>query len=347
VERAIVHAVGDEAASAVRLPTAGRAGSGGSRLARAVAALAEPVAEAVAPADVVHALDVVSGAAALRARRETGTPVVVRLQGAARMQRAKDRRGLTPAERTGHDLAAVVARAADVVVVPSEPDARAAYALGATPGRVVVCPDAALLAADLCPASEIACAPSASGGAAVPYLLGLSGAPESPEVRTSLLTSLVASPHLHLVVASPDDSDLPSRNRMQEAARRLGVLERVHLVGRVSCQRVVELVDEACAVVATRSDPTCALSALVAMRRGRPVVAVSSAGADEVLVDGVTGLLAGGSAGRPLADALHLAATDRFRRFAWGAAGRDRALSRYAPELVGSTVVSAYDRAVA
>ena len=47
--------------------------------------------------------------------------------------------------------------------------------------------------------------------------------------------------------------------------------------------------DRCQALVATRTQPSCGLSPLVAMHRARPVVAVAGAIADDVLVDGVTG----------------------------------------------------------
>ena len=109
---------------------------------------------------------------------------------------------------------------------------------------------------------------------------------------------------------------------------------------------MLDLVDGSAAVVATRSDPSCALSALVAMHRARPVVGVRSVSADDVLVDGITGRLVDAHEPTSLAQALVDTAADPFRRLSWGLAGLDRVSSRFDRESVMASMLQAYDLAL-
>lgn len=282
---------------------------------------------------VVHALDLIAGAAALSVRRQTGVPVVVRAQLA----------GLTvPREQRG--LWAAVLRAADCVVVPTPDDGRAARAVGAEAGRIHLCPDAALVAAAECAATPAHSGQVDAGAMARPYVLGLSGAPLDPRVRAELVEALCRDRALYIVLAGPSEKDVDQRRALVELAARRGAGNRLRLLGQVSRQRMIGLVDGARAVVATRCDPTSALAALTAMHRSRAVVGVHSAGADDVLVDGVTGRLVEVGRRDSLAGALCDIAADPFRQVAWGVAGLDRVTSRFSREGVLRSVVTAYDR---
>ncbi len=282
--------------------------------------------------DHVHTLDLPSALAALQARRESRSRVVVRAQ-LAQPTAAGPAAALWP----------VVVRAADAVVAPTSADADAAVSLGADRRRVVVCPDAALVAAQV----------AAAGGEPgtrdddAPYVLGLSGAPHDPLVRGELLRVLVVQPGLRLVLAAPSDDDLPDRRQLLQQARRAGVLERVQVLGRLTEAELAGVVDGARLVLATRSDPTCALAPLVAMHRARAVVGVRSTSTADVVVDGVTGLVTEGLHGVGLADAVTQLVRDDFRCLAWGVAGQDRVTNRYAPERVGQALVAVHEVAAA
>lgn len=284
------------------------------------------------PGDRVHAIDLPAALAALRARRQSGARVVVRAQ-------LSQPRANGPAS----GLWPVVVRAADGIVAPTSADADAAVALGADRRRVVVCPDAALVAAEVAAAGG---EPSMRDDLA-PYVLGLSGAPHDAAVRRELLRLLVMQPRLRLVLTAPSADDLPDRTALQEQARRAGVLQRVVVLGRLAGPELAAAVDGARLVVATRSDPTSALAPLVAMHRARAVVAVRSASTADVVVDGVTGLLTDSSRGLGLADAVDHLVRDEFRLLAWGVAGRDRVAHRYAPHQIGQALLAAHDLAAA
>ncbi len=186
-------------------------------------------------------------------------------------------------------------------------------------------------------------APSGEGT----YLLGLSGVPELASVRAGLVAALHADRALRIVLAGcADDRDHGDRRDLVGRAEDHGVADRIELREVLPAAQMLELVDGSAAVVATRSDPSSALSALVAMHRARPVVGVRSVSADDVLVDGVTGRLVDAQEPVALAKALVHTASDPFRRLSWGLAGLDRVSSRYDREVVMGSMLRAYDRAV-
>lgn len=322
---------GERSASTLTLAAPSRrAGPAARRLGEDVARLAPVVAERSAGADLVHALDLVAAAAALAARGTTGVPVVVRAQPAARRR------------STGSPSAAwsAVLRAADGVLVPTAQDAHAAQGAGVEPARITVCPDGALVASAQC--GTLVDGPA--GATSQRYLLGISGVPEQVAVREALVATLRLDPTLRLVLAGPEEAP-GSRRALLELARHHGTAERIELHEPLPSPEVLDLVDGAAAVVSTRSDPSSALSALVAMRRARPVVGVRSVAAADVLVEGVTGRLVPAEEPRQLADVLVATAGDRFCQLSWGLAGLDRVASRYDGDAVMAALVRAYEQA--
>ena len=227
-------------------------------------------------------------------------------------------------------------------MVPTTQDARAARAAGVPSERVTVCADAALVAGAQCEEPATDAAPSSEGT----YLLGLSGVPELASVRAGLVAALHADRALRIVLAGcADVGDHGDRRDLRARAEENGVADRIELRDVLAPAQMLELVDGCAAVVATRSDPSSALSALVAMHRARPVVGVRSVSADDVLVDGVTGRLVDAHEPVSLAKALVHTASDPFRRLSWGLAGLDRVSSRYDREVVMSSMLHAYELA--
>ena len=293
--------------------------------------LAAQLSTTHAAADAVHAMDVVAAAAALAARRETGARVVVRAQP-----------GPLTADGPMRVLWPLVLRAADAVVAPTAADARAAVALGAPADRVVRCVDGALVAAAECSTAD----PMVDEVRSDDYLLSQSGVPDDDRTVHEMLRSVRATGE-RLVVASPSGRDRKAREDMRHLAQRYGVEDRVELVGRVEGAALFDLVDRSQAVLATRTGPSCGLAPLVAMHRARPVVAVAGAIADEVLVDGVTGRVVDPSVPYALTAAVEDISTGRFRRLAWGVAGRDRVTSCFAEEQVVRSLTTAHTLAAA
>jgi glycosyltransferase involved in cell wall biosynthesis len=297
------------------------------------AALAEQVAAVQRDADVTHALDLVAGAAALSARRLTGVPVVVRAQlcgGDA-----------GPSRRTA--VRAAVLRAADAVLVPTEADRELARALGADPDHLRLCPDAALVTHTECGERPHRDGPAPDAELDGRYLLGMSGVPDQRATQEALLRALVRDKELLLLLVGAQPAR-QAQAALTDRARALRVADRVQVRPWHETPDLVDLVDRASVVLATRPEPTSALSALLAMRRARPVVAVGSPAAAEVLVDGVTGRLVPPGDVNGLTDAVCRTAGDGFRQLAWGQAGLDRLTARYDARAVITSITSAYDR---
>jgi hypothetical protein len=284
------------------------------------------LASAARGADVLQALDVAAAPSALRARRRAGVPTVVQAQVAGSEHLSEP------------DRAAWLAclRAADVVVVPTTHDARAARGLGQDPRRVVT----ALLAA----AGEV--------GADV------SLAARSPQ----RLVSVLSGPHawggtLDVVAAVSRLSDVDlvvaGRSAVPEAAQRLtavaeacGAGDRVQVTGWLDQEQAVELVDRSAVVVAPRRGLTSGSVTLRAMARARPVVAVESPVQAEIVVDGETGVLVPAGSRPRLAQALADLLADPFRAEALGQAGQDRVVARFGPERTLAGLEDAYRTAV-
>lgn len=295
-------------------------------------ALAGYVAARQGDATVTHAMDVVAGAAALVARRLTGVPVVVRAQLVG-----------APADPTGRrsSLRAAVLRAADAVLAPTVADRELVRRAGVAAERVVVCPDAALIAhaeaTEPGPRANAARRPDR-------YLLGVSGVPRQRSTQEGLLRTLARDHDLHLVLVGPPAPSEATRCFLTRA-QELSVTDQVDIGPAVPATELVPLVDGANVVLATRCDPTSGLAALLAMGRARPVIGLRSGGTEDVVVDGVTGRLVDPGRAHDLATAVASTVTDPFRRVSWGQAGLDRLLTRYDAGSVLDGVTTAYLRA--
>jgi glycosyltransferase involved in cell wall biosynthesis len=259
---------------------------------------------------VLHALDPVAAVAGLAARSATGVPVVVRwgpLPGAP-----------GPTERR---LRLAMLRAADAVVSPTEPLARAAGAGGA--GRPVVVPDgvdvAGLAAEESLPVDSDAAR----------RLVTLSG-PDADGGMRALLQALRLVPGAELVVAgrARQAAGDPGTALLAEAER-CGVADRVRWTGWLPRADALDLLTGAGVVVCPRAGVSSAASALEAMCRARPVVAVDVPVLGDVVAHRTTGVLVRPADPSALAAAVRLLLDDPFQREALGHAGHDRVCAAY------------------
>jgi glycogen(starch) synthase len=135
-------------------------------------------------------------------------------------------------------------------------------------------------------------------------------------------------PQLRLSLAG----DGPERARLEYLAGTLGLAERIDFLGWVDPRRIPELMAAASVVfMPTRSPEPFGLVAIEAAQMARPVIGTTGGGLDEIVEDGVTGILArpddvgafARAAGAILADPaaaerMGLAARDRIRaKFGW------------------------------
>ena len=136
----------------------------------------------------------------------------------------------------------------------------------------------------------------------------------------------------------------PEARRLAEHARASGVAERVHLLGQVERDQVPELLRSADVVVCTPWYDPFGTVALEAMACGVPVVATAVGGMADTVVDRVTGRLV--PPGRPdlLARTLRAVLADPALRAGYGAAGADRAVSRYTWDRAARDTLRVYQR---
>lgn len=134
-------------------------------------------------------------------------------------------------------------------------------------------------------------------------------------------------PNLHLLLlGGPVESEFG--NQLRAAAQRLGIADRLHMVGSVpDPERYYGVIDVA--INAYLGAESFGLSVVEAMMMGKPVLVHALGGPAETVVDGVTGwhvhepTVAGFRAG------LLRALEDREKWAAMGAAGRQRALEHF------------------
>lgn len=141
--------------------------------------------------------------------------------------------------------------------------------------------------------------------------------------------------------------DGPDRERLVAQAEELGVAARIRWRGARPHEELPEFYRNATALVVPSREEGLGLVAVEAHLCGLPVVALDSGGLRDVVVDGVTGIVAR----EPTALAIAHAVTALLGRDDAGAAlaaeGRRRALERFAPAAVARRYLAIYERALA
>ncbi|MBF6469686.1 glycosyltransferase [Nocardia beijingensis] len=165
------------------------------------------------------------------------------------------------------------------------------------------------------------------------------------------ITALTGLPDTELVlVGGPDDGDVaddPEGRRLLELADRLGVRDRLHMLGQVPRTRMAPLLRSADVVVCTPWYEPFGITPLEAMACAVPVVAAAVGGLIDTVVDGVTGRLVPPHEPARLADAVRdLLAAPEIRR-KYGQAGRERVEARYSWDRIAAETLHAYRRVTA
>jgi len=117
---------------------------------------------------------------------------------------------------------------------------------------------------------------------------------------------------------------------LRATVNRLGLGDLVTFLGLVP--QVAAVFERAEVVVVPSLGEGFGMVALEAMERGRPVIASAVGGLPEIVDDGRTGLLVPVSDSEALAEAIRGLAGDTTRTAAFGAAGRERALTEFTQE---------------
>ena len=293
------------------------------------------------PPDVVHAHHWRSGLAATAAGRATempGVPVVQSFHGLGvvekRHHRESDPRRISAERALGREVARVVATSSE--------EMGELVRLGVPKPRISLVPCGVDLQ-EFTPTGDR----TIKDGAPL-RLVGVGDLTPSTGFGT-VIAVLRALPDTELVIAGgPDKAELGDDKHAQflrAFAESLGVGDRVHLVGGLARRDLPPLLRSANAVVCTPWYEPLGFAALEAMACGAPVVASAVGALADTVVDGVTGVLVPPRRPRALAEALRRLLARPTTLEQMGAAGCDRAMSRYSWQRVAAEITRVYEQA--
>lgn len=277
--------------------------------------------------DVVHAQSWLSGMAAQTAARPHGIPVV----------QSFDVVGTSTQSGDAHKLVSVLARRAGWVAANNTEELFELLRTGCARSRISVIPcgvDGDVFTPP---------GPAAQRGALPHRMVSVWTTTGQVDLRTSV-RALATLPDTELVLAVDALTADAARVRTQlmEVAVPAGVAERVSVVEVRSPAALAELLRSAdvCACAAV-TEPTGA-GALMAMSCGVPVIATAVGALTDIIVDDVTGRVVPPGDVTRFAEAARRLLHEPFAGRGMGAAGRDRARSRYSWDRVAADATRAY-----
>jgi D-inositol-3-phosphate glycosyltransferase len=306
----------------------------------------------VDPPDVVHAHFWMSGRAALAAARPLGIPVVQTFHALGVVKRRhQGARDTSPATRLREE--AILAGNVDRIVATCSDEVFELVRMGADLRRVAVVPcgvDLELFRAD---------GPRAPRPSEIDPPGHPSGVPRTPPARLlvvsrlverkgigDVVTALARLPGVELVVAgglpAGELGRDPEARRLAAVAERVGVADRVRLLGRVGRADLPALYRSADLMVNVPWYEPFGIVPLEAMACGVPVVVSAVGGLVDSVVDGVTGVHVPPRRPALLADAVAGLLADPERRAALGAAGARRARRRYGWDRIAGSTLEVY-----
>jgi D-inositol-3-phosphate glycosyltransferase len=283
--------------------------------------------------DVVHAHFWMSGLAALAAARELRIPVVQTFHALGAVKRRHQRgEDSSPAQRITAERA--IARGADRVIATCSDEVFELARMGVPRGRTAVVPCGVNL--DLfSPAGPTTPRTARPRLVSVGRLVRRKGVDETIE-------ALALVPDAELVVAGGAGRSDPDVARLVALAAAHGVSHRVRFLGPVARADLPALFRSADAVVCAPWYEPFGIVPLEAMACGRAVVATAVGGLTDTVVDGVTGRHVPPRQPRALAVALAELLRSPALIEAYGAAGRDRAVSRYSWSRIAAATADVY-----
>jgi type III pantothenate kinase len=278
--------------------------------------------------DVVHAHFWMSGLAALEAASGTAIPVVQTFHALGTVKRRHQGAADTsPPQRL--DCERQLAARVDLVIATCSDEVRELARMDAPADRLTVVPCGV-------DTEHFAPAPhgSATGrtGTRPPRLLTVGRLVERKGFDTAIC-ALASLPGVELVIAGgPPREDLardPEARRLQDVARRMGVADRVRLLGQVPHERMPALYRRADVVVSTPWYEPFGITPLEAAACGVPVVGSAVGGLLDTVEDAGTGLLVPPRDPAAVADAVTTILEDPSLARRWGERARRRAVERY------------------
>lgn len=160
-----------------------------------------------------------------------------------------------------------------------------------------------------------------------------------------VISALPGVPGAEVVVAETEaDNDEfdEARTLLQRQANDLGVTDRVRFAGAVADAELPMLLRSADVVACTPRRPPRAATVLRAMASGVIVIALPVGVLTDVVVDDVTGFVLSPESPRGLPAVLRSVLNQRFQCESMGAAGRGRAVSRFAWDRIALDVLNIY-----
>jgi len=278
--------------------------------------------------DVVHAHFWMSGLAALEAASGTAIPVVQTFHALGTVKRRHQGAADTsPPQRL--DCERQLAARVDLVIATCSDEVRELARMDAPADRVTVVP---------CGVDTEHFAPDPRGratggtGTRPPRLLTVGRLVERKGFDTAI-RALATLPGVELVIAGgPPHEELaqdPEARRLQDVARRMGVAERVQLLGQVPHARMPALYRSADVVLSTPWYEPFGITPLEAAACGVPVVGSAVGGLLDTVEDAGTGLLVPPRDPAAVADAVTTILDDPTLARRWGERARRRAVERY------------------
>lgn len=274
------------------------------------------------PPDVVHAHYWLSGLAALQATRDRSVPVVQTFHSLGTVRRRSERPG-DPTSAQRIRMEAVIGRAAARVVASCDDEAQELRRMGISYQRISVVPPGIDLDRFHPPRSDLE-------SSSTPRLLTVGSLAEDAGV-TDQIRALTRLPGARLTIAGgPPRAELADDHdarRVRQLAERLGVADRVRLIGVVPRDEVARLMRTVDLLLCTPWSPAFDMVALEAMASGVPVVATAVGGLRDAVLPGITGELVPPRAPDELALAIWRLFSDRVRLQAYRFSAVDRARS--------------------
>ena len=294
--------------------------------------------------DVVHAHFWMSGYAALEAARPLGIPVVMTFHALGVVKRRhQGGRDTSPPQRLAVEQRLV--RECDRIIATCSDEVFELLRLGGDRRRISVVPCGVDLSTFTPTGPTEQRTPARHRLVYVGRLVERKGIGNAISALAGLVNN--GGPDTELVVAGgPDAADVdtdPEVLRLVALARKAHVADRVRLLGRVGRAELPALLRSADAVVCLPWYEPFGIVPLEAMACGLPVVASAVGGIIDTVVDGKTGVHVPPRRPQGVADVLRDLLPDEVRRRSYGAAGQDRARTRYSWTRVAGTTLQTYE----